>query len=95
MNIVSHVPSYAVSGLNGAWSPGNAMVLTLQGVFQVQAPGGVLKPLVMPDRAQGDYFIGDPQFLPDGRHFLFTVFRGGGSSPRDVYVGTLGTSGLY
>jgi hypothetical protein len=67
------------------------MVVTVQGVFQLPSAGGVLQPLVMPDPAQGDYFIGNPQFLPDGRHYLFTVYRAGEGGQHDVCLGALGS----
>jgi eukaryotic-like serine/threonine-protein kinase len=88
---LAHVPMFSFGEPNGAWSPGNDIVLTVQGVFQLRSGGGVLAPLVMPDPARDELFLGNPQVLPDRRHYLFTVFRGGLSPQRDLCVGALGT----
>ena len=57
------------------------------GVYRVAAAGGTPQPVTDPDSVQeGSHRW--PQFLPDGRHFLFTV-RSGPVDHRGVYVGTL------
>jgi len=87
---MSHLPSYGIADPNGAWSPSNDIILTLHGVFQLRSDSGVLAPLVMPDPALDELFMSNPQFLPDRRHYLFTVYRGG-RGQNDLCVGTLGT----
>ena len=54
------------------------------GVFRVSAAGGDTSPLT-PRRSP--LATRNPQFLPDGRHFLFFVARGGEPG---VYIGELG-----
>ena len=85
---LAHVSDWAFGVPNGAWSASNAMVLTTEGLFQLR-PGGVLEPRILPDPARGESFIFSPQFLPDGQHYLFSVFRTPGE-PLDVGLGDIG-----
>lgn len=85
---LSAVPNAAVSDARGAWNAKGDIIVTLRGVFQLRSSGGAPKPLVMPDLRRGDYYLGGPQFLPDGEHYVFS------SSAREtgeVYVGKLGS----
>jgi Tol biopolymer transport system component len=64
--------SVAGACLGASWSQGGTIVLgTRAGLFSVSASGGALQPLRVPDAARSERAIGAPQFLPDGRHFLF------------------------
>jgi Tol biopolymer transport system component len=54
-------------------------------IFQVGASGGECRPLTTPEP---DSIHGFPEFLPDGRHFFFTVMRGD-DMKRGVYVASL------
>ncbi len=60
------------------------------GVFAVAATGGETRQ-VKPTRRPG-LATRLPQFLPNGRHFLFYVGRGGG--PAGVYIGELGRDAI-
>ncbi|HZL95407.1 MAG TPA: protein kinase, partial [Vicinamibacterales bacterium] len=57
-------------------------------LFRVSAAGGTPTPATLIDRARGENAHRHPQFLPDGRHFLY--FRNS-SNPRrrGVYVGSI------
>ncbi len=55
------------------------------GMFQIPAAGGERKEIVLGTAGRLTRF---PQFLPDGRHFLFYVPAGGDAEP-GVYVGSL------
>jgi Tol biopolymer transport system component len=60
-------------------------------LMKVPAAGGVPKPVTLPDPARGEAFQLNPEFLPDGRHFLyFRLFR---SNPQytGAYIGSVDT----
>jgi serine/threonine protein kinase/Tol biopolymer transport system component len=57
-------------------------------VYRVAAAGGTLQPVTELDSSRQEGSHRFPQFLPDGRHFLFTV-RSGLAEQRGVYVGDL------
>jgi Tol biopolymer transport system component len=87
------VLSEAPDVLSGAWSPSGVIILgSYRGIQQVPATGGTLTTTVPlgPDEA----FYTAPQFLPDGRRFMFVVgvgaaVRGGGE--RRVMLASLGS----
>jgi Tol biopolymer transport system component len=75
--------------LGGSWSQAGTVVLgTFAGLFSVPASGGALQSLRVPDAARRETAIGAPQFLPDGRHFLFYAVSG------DEHVGGTYVSSL-
>jgi eukaryotic-like serine/threonine-protein kinase len=60
----------------GAWSPAGRIVVGLapaQGLFEVPAEGGEMKPLLKPDATKGIFDFHSPHFLPDGRTLLLAV----------------------
>jgi eukaryotic-like serine/threonine-protein kinase len=57
-------------------------------IYSVAAAGGEAKPLMTLDKARGETNHHMPQFLPDGRRFLFLV---GGEKVGGVYVASLAT----
>jgi Tol biopolymer transport system component len=62
--------------LGGTWSPTGSIVVALapgQGLFQVPAEGGEMKPLLAPDPAKGLFDFHGPSFLPDGHTLLVLV----------------------
>ena len=59
------------------------------GVYRVAAAGGTAQAVTELDSSRQEGSHRWPQFLPDGRHFLFTV-RSGLADQRGVYVSTLG-----
>ena len=66
------------NGKGGSWSRGGVIIFTPnsnQGIFKVPASGGQAVPVTRLDTAQGENSHREPEFLPDGRHFLF-VARG-------------------
>jgi hypothetical protein len=44
-------------------------------IFEVPAEGGTPRPVTVLDRSRGEIAHVFPQFLPDGRHFLYSVIR--------------------
>ena len=79
-----------LGGPEGAWNSSGDLLVTLQGVLHLRSSGGAPEPLVMPNLTRGESFLGNPQFLPDGQHYLFTVF-GRDADAKEVCVGTLGS----
>jgi dipeptidyl aminopeptidase/acylaminoacyl peptidase len=83
-------------GRGGSWSASGTILFApdcCSGLFTVPASGGTPTPATLPDVSRGESSHRWPQFLPDGRHFLFAIqsFEGG-SSIQGIYVGTLGSS---
>ena len=63
----------APTGSDGSWGAGGDLLFDGQRddpIYGVSASGGVARP-VIEDPAAGDPFVGWPEFLPDGQHFLF------------------------
>ena len=76
----------ASGGLGGTWNRDGVILFAMPGtpIFRVSASGG--EPVAIPGLAQqGSIF--SPQFLPDGRRFLYYVR--GRPEVRGVYVGQL------
>ena len=74
----------------GAWSPSQTIVFAPNnqgGLFQVPAGGGTPKPLTQLDAGRRDRGHRYPQFLPDGRHFLFVAI--GQSEDVTTFAGSL------
>jgi Tol biopolymer transport system component len=87
----------AVAGEGGTWNRDNVIVFAgdgASGLFRVSADGGVATPVTKLDAASGEYSHRWPQFLPDGRHFVYLAMRSasGGAAVTDlraIYVGSL------
>jgi len=82
-----------ITPAGGTWNAENTILFVRSdnnAVLQIAASGGASKP-VTPQRSP-DLATRVPQFLPDGRHFLFYVARGG--EPQGVYVGELGQDSI-
>ncbi len=63
-----------VVGCGGAWSPEGGIVYCPRPVgvlYQVAAAGGTPKPVTILDRSHAEVRHTFPQFLPDGRQFLY------------------------
>ena len=74
----------ARGGLGGDWNRDDVIVFLggeHDGFYQVSATGGVAKPLISSQNQER--FRSRPQFLPDGRRFLYAV------NPDRVYLGSL------
>jgi serine/threonine protein kinase/Tol biopolymer transport system component len=87
------VLSDAPDALSGAWSRSGVIIVgSYRGIQQVAATGGALTTIVPLGRDEAFYTA--PQFLPDGRRFMFVVgvgeaVRGGGQ--RRVMLASLGS----
>jgi Tol biopolymer transport system component len=64
----------APNGSDASWSPAGVILFdgrTTDPLLRVPAAGGVAKPEVALDPKKGRTGAGWPEFLPDGRHFLY------------------------
>jgi Tol biopolymer transport system component len=59
-------------------------------IYRVPAASGDPQPVTTLDSTRGETAHRFPQFLPDGRHFLFTALPARGGK-FDIYLGTLGS----
>jgi serine/threonine protein kinase/Tol biopolymer transport system component len=75
----------------GTWNAEGVILLSssaTNGVQRVSASGGVPTQVTTLDKTQQETRHGSPRFLPDGRHFLYHVQKGGPETWA-VYVGSL------
>lgn len=77
----------------GSWGPDGTILMGMidDGIFRVPASGGMLTRVTELDHGQGEKRHLAPQFLPDGRRYLFVA---GSDKPEGstLYVGALGNS---
>jgi eukaryotic-like serine/threonine-protein kinase len=78
-----------------AWNKDGVILFTPSGtsaIHRVSVAGGSSSPVTKLDQAKGDVQHANPFFLPDGRHFLFSVVgskTAGATATRGVFVGSL------
>src|SRR5262245_729535 len=71
----------------GTWNGDGTIVFgSPRGLYRVSAEGGKAELLTMPGQGETGHFW--PNFLPDGRHYLYTAWSGQ-SSNRVVFAGSL------
>jgi eukaryotic-like serine/threonine-protein kinase len=72
----------------GTWSRDGVILYGTaeSGIFRVPAAGGPASPVTTPDQAHGESWHRFPQFLPDGRHFLYLARSG---DTRILFAGSL------
>ncbi len=93
VNIAGGPPSVicdAPTGADGTWGRGGVILFDGTGVdplMRVPASGGVATAEVKPDTSKGVQQVGWPEFLPDGKHFLYLSIL---PTP-ELRVGTLGS----
>ena len=71
----------------GTWSPEGTILFSRQfgtPLFAVSAAGGAPRQLTVLHPAEGDLYHALPNFLPDGRHFIFHVFSADVSKRRTM-----------
>src|SRR5262245_17957054 len=76
--------------LGGAWNR-SGMILFGQsesGLLLISETGGEVTQVTTPDNSRQEIAHGSPTFLPDGRHFLYTIMSGQ-KETRGVYLGSL------
>jgi DNA-binding winged helix-turn-helix (wHTH) protein/Tol biopolymer transport system component len=92
----SNVQSIAAVGVlpqGASWGAGDTIIFApwRSALLTVPAAGGVVAPLVQLDRSVAERWHRRPQFLPDGRHYLYAVLAGS-DDVSGIYVGTIGST---
>ncbi len=84
------VAAVPVSSGGGAWSSTGPILFSdwQTGLYRVDPSGGSVTAVTTVNRAAGELVQKLPQFLPDGRHFLFFV-RSAAEGQTGSYVGSL------
>jgi Tol biopolymer transport system component len=81
--------------MEGSWGADGKIVLggdSGGGLYAVSAAGGEPQALTTVDTAKGEVAHRWPEFLPDGKEFLFSILRSGeGSDEADIVVQSLAT----
>jgi Tol biopolymer transport system component len=75
-----------------AWSPDGVILFSpglTDGLYEIRATGGKPQPVLQPDVSHQERAYRWPQFLPDGKHFLFFVLDDM-TEATGIYVGSLG-----
>jgi len=78
-------------GTGGTWSRDGVILFSVLGgvgLARVSSAGGEVTSVMRPDPARAETNYTTPCFLPDGRHFLFSVFSGQ-KEIRGIYLGSL------
>ena len=81
----------APRGADGTWGPRGVILFdgtTADSVQSVSASGGVPTGATVVDRKSLEVYTAWPQFLPDGRHFLYIAY-GSGPEGRMLKVGSI------
>jgi hypothetical protein len=85
----------APRGADGSWGAKNVILFdgtaSADSVQWVSASGGIPTGATIINRKEGEAFTAWPQFLPDGKHFLYIAY-GAGPEGRTLRVGTLGST---
>ncbi|MGD8376699.1 MAG: protein kinase [Acidobacteriota bacterium] len=90
----------AQSGRGGSWSPDGIIIFQddwPEGLSQVPDSGGTSQPLTTLNASRKEVAHRWPEFLPDGRHFIYYVVSttNPSSSPDSgIYVGSLDDAGM-
>ncbi len=66
------------TGVDGSWSPEGVILLDGTGtdpIYRVSAAGGAPVVAAKADPARKEIQVGWPEFLPDGRHFIFMAIN--------------------
>src|SRR5262245_1484297 len=78
--------------LGGAWSSAGGVILfgpqSLIGLLRISTTGGEVTQMTTIDRSRQEITHRYPTFLPDGRHFLYSIMSGE-KETRVVYLGSL------
>ena len=84
----------ATVGRGGAWSKEGVIVFAAGGwepLLRVSAAGGTAEPASKLDVSRAENSHRWPNFLPDGKHFLFLARSSHGIQEHALYIGSLGS----
>jgi eukaryotic-like serine/threonine-protein kinase len=85
----------APSPLGGTWNRDGIIIFRASpggGLSRVSATGGPATPVTTLDESRNETGHSWPDFLPDGRHFLYMAGTAGAQPEGEVYVGSLDPS---
>ena len=84
--VIANVPDNRLA----SWGPDDTILLStaITGILRVSSSGGMVTPVTQLDTSRQEQSHRFPQFLPDGRHFLFMV-RSSVADQNGVYAGSL------
>jgi Tol biopolymer transport system component len=84
--IAANVPDNRLA----SWGPDDTIIFSrgTTGILRVSSSGGMVTPVTEPDASRQEGSHRFPQFLPDGRHFLFSV-RSSVADQAGAYAGSL------
>jgi eukaryotic-like serine/threonine-protein kinase len=87
------IATVPVSSGGATWSSAGPILFSdwQTGLYRVDPSGGRVTAVVTINRSAGDLAEKLPQFLPDGRHFLFFL-RSGNEDQTGTYIGSLDSS---
>src|SRR5262245_8655236 len=93
------VPIADSVGVGACWGPGGNILYSLGNgpVYQVSASGGKPVPVTVLNQSRHETSHRYPQFLPDGRHFLYIAFdlsAGPNDDANHVYIASLDSKDL-
>jgi eukaryotic-like serine/threonine-protein kinase len=76
--------------LGGAWSRAGVILFVrgVIGLFRIPETGGEVTQVTTPDNSRQEITHRSPTFLPDGRHFLYSI-TSGRNETRGIYLGSL------
>lgn len=75
----------------GDWNADGVLLFAAaEGISRISADGSGLMPVTTVDESAGDYQHGWPEFLPDGKRFLY-IIRSRVVERTGVYLGSIGT----
>ena len=83
-------------GRGCSWNRDNVILFEKTGassIFRISASGGPIEQVTTLDKSRGEVGHWRPQFLPDGRHFLYLA-RAEPSQNSGIYVGSLDSKGV-
>jgi Tol biopolymer transport system component/predicted Ser/Thr protein kinase len=88
--IVQQIAEGFPDSRGGSWGPDDTILCSTGAgsIYFVRSTGGAVTPVTKLDGSRQEGSHRFPQFLPDGRHFLFTV-RSGLAEQRGIYAGSL------
>ncbi|HEY3176325.1 MAG TPA: protein kinase [Candidatus Polarisedimenticolia bacterium] len=84
----------ALQGRGGTWSRDGTILFAPTangGLYSVSSSGGPSKQETAPDPKVGSYTDRWPEFLPDGRRYLYMSWSDTEKAQRGIYTGTLGS----
>jgi hypothetical protein len=88
---VEVISSTATISRSASWNGRDEIIFASGGINLVKANGGEVRRVLTPDRSKGEFGYVYPQFLPDGRRYIF-FHRNLDTSKNGIYVARVDSS---